>query len=261
MQSLEPRSPGPAAQRTLRVLTVNAHKGFTAFNRRFILHELRDAVRAVGADIVFLQEVLGAHAGHSLRYADWPATPQYEFLADTIWPQFAYGRNAVYPDGDHGNALLSKFSIKRFSNIDVSDGNGSEKRGLLHCVLALPDGGEVHTLCVHLGLREQQRERQMQRMCRQIAQQVPPGAPLLVAGDFNDWRLRGHALLRREAGLHEVFVTAHGAAAKTFPARWPLLSLDRIYVRNARSQRAVVLPNRPWAHLSDHAPLAAEIAL
>ena len=41
----------------LTVLTVNTHKGFDAFGRRFVLHELRDAIRAVGADLVFLQEV------------------------------------------------------------------------------------------------------------------------------------------------------------------------------------------------------------
>src|SRR5690606_4779870 len=96
---------------TLKVLTVNTHTGFTALNRRFILHELREAIRATGADIVFLQEVLGAHEHHASKHDSWPATSQYEFLADSIWKDFAYGRNAVYPYGHHGNALLSKFPI------------------------------------------------------------------------------------------------------------------------------------------------------
>ena len=61
--------------------------------------------------------------------------------------------------------------------------------------------------------------------------------------------------------VHEVFVTAYGESAKTFPAVFPMLSLDRIYVRNARVHSPVVLPRRPWSHLSDHAPLVAEIAL
>ncbi|MEE4465120.1 EEP domain-containing protein, partial [Azotobacter chroococcum] len=89
---------------SLHLLTVNTHKGFTAFNRRFILHELREAVRDVSADLVFLQEVLGTHERHARRQRNWPETPQYEFLADSMWGDFAYGRNAVYPDGDHGNA-------------------------------------------------------------------------------------------------------------------------------------------------------------
>ena len=50
----------------LRIITVNTHKGFTPLNRRFILPELRDAVRTLGADLVFLQEVLGTHQSLSL---------------------------------------------------------------------------------------------------------------------------------------------------------------------------------------------------
>jgi endonuclease/exonuclease/phosphatase family metal-dependent hydrolase len=58
-----------------------------------------------------------------------------------------------------------------------------------------------------------------------------------------------------------VFVHAYGVPARTFPARLPLLCLDRIYVRNASVHLPVVLPRKPWSHLSDHAPLAAEILL
>ena len=110
----------PPAVHLLRVLTVNTHKGFTAFNRRFILPELREAVRSTSADLVFLQEVVGEHERHSSRYDDWPQTSQYEFLADSMWSDFAYGRNAVYPDGHHGNALLSKYPIREYRNLDVS---------------------------------------------------------------------------------------------------------------------------------------------
>ena len=94
---------------SLKVLTINIHKGFTAFNRRFILPELRDAVRTVSADIVCLQEVMGAHEVHPMHFENWPDTPHYEFLADTMWSDYAYGRNAVYPEGHHGNAVLSRF--------------------------------------------------------------------------------------------------------------------------------------------------------
>jgi endonuclease/exonuclease/phosphatase family metal-dependent hydrolase len=79
----------------LTVMTVNTHKGFTTFNRKFILPELRDAVRKVGADVVFLQEVLGTHEAYGKHLNGWPDGPHYEFLADSIWPEFAYGRNRV----------------------------------------------------------------------------------------------------------------------------------------------------------------------
>ena len=77
----------------MKLLTLNMHKGFSSFNRKFILHELREAIRGSGADLVCLQEVLGDHQEHSTRYETWPEGPQYEFLADTIWSNFAYGRN------------------------------------------------------------------------------------------------------------------------------------------------------------------------
>jgi len=236
------------------------HKGFGFLNRRFILPELRSAVRAVQADLVFLQEVQGDHAGHAHRRADWPEVPQYEFLADEMWPQFAYGRNAVYPQGHHGNALLSKYPIVHYQNLDISI-EGPERRGMLHCTLAVPGFGDVHAVCVHLGLIEDHRRRQLDMLCALVNDSVPPKAPVVVAGDFNDWRCRASEHLAKSAGLHEVFQMVYGQAARTFPARLPLLRLDRIYVRGAGAHAPMVLPRAPWSHLSDHAPLAAEIDL
>lgn len=244
---------------SLRILTVNTHKGFTPLNRRFILPELREAVRAVSADIVFLQEVLGTHEKHALRFHDWPQVSQYEFLADSIWTDFAYGRNAVYPDGDHGNALLSKFPITRYENLDISIA-GPERRGLLHCVLQVPGHDNFHAICVHLGLRESHRQKQLRLLC-DLLDSIPQGEPVVVAGDFNDWRLKAAQTLNHCAGMHEVFALSHGQVAKTFPARWPVLRLDRIYVRNATSREPRILGNKPWTHLSDHLPLAVEIQL
>lgn len=243
------------------VLTVNTHKGFDALNRRFVLHELREAIRGVSADLVFLQEVLGDHREHAARVARWPSSPQYEFLADSIWPEFAYGRNAAFPGGHHGNAVLSRYPIVYHHNHDVSV-PGPERRGLLHCRIAVPGvARETHAICVHLGLRERQRAGQLEQLCRLVERAVPPDAPLIVAGDFNDWRMRAHARLDRCAGLREVFVEHDGRAARTFPARLPMLALDRIYVRNVHAPTPRALPRRPWAQLSDHAPLAAEVML
>jgi len=244
---------------SIKVLTVNIHKGFTIFNRKFILRELRDAVRLVGADVVFLQEVTGLHARNERSVTDYPSSPHYEFLADSIWPQFAYGRNAVYPGGHHGNAVLSKFPIVSFKNHDVSI-MGPERRGLLHCVLQVPgQQSQLHAICVHLGLAESHRLKQLHMLCDLVRQDIPAGDPVIVAGDFNDWRARAHAVLAQGAGLQEVFVQANGQAARTFPARLPVLTLDRIYVRNAIAHAPLVLPLKPWSQLSDHAPLAAEI--
>ncbi|HEY0711262.1 MAG TPA: endonuclease/exonuclease/phosphatase family protein [Polyangia bacterium] len=245
--------------RGLKVLTVNVHQGFAFLNRRFILPQLRDAVRAVSADLVFLQEVHGAQDKHAQRFSNWPKAPQYEFLADTIWTDFAYGRNAVYPHGHHGNALLSKFPIVRQQNLDVSVGD-AENRGLLHCVIQLPGKRELHAICVHLGLGESERSRQIGLLCDFVTG-LPADAPVVVAGDFNDWRQRASAVLSSKAALVEVFEQTAGGAARTFPAVWPLLRLDRIYVRNLQAKTPEVLSKRPWSRLSDHVALAAEVTL
>ena len=255
-------SPAPDAVpdvHRMKVLTVNTHKGFTAFNRRFILPELREAVRETKADLVFLQEVLGLHEKHSSRYDHWPQVSQYEFLADSMWSDFAYGRNAVYPDGHHGNAVLSKYPIKSYRNLDVSI-TGPERRGLLHCVLQVPGHDQVHAICVHLSLLESHRQLQIV-LLNQLLKSLPPCDPVIIAGDFNDWRMHANAALSQRDDLHEVFERHHGKLAKTYPARWPLLRLDRIYLRNATGHKPIILGNKPWTHLSDHLPLAVEVHL
>jgi len=260
MTTLTPQpSPADTAPVTaLRILTVNTHKGFSPLNRRFVLPELREAVRTLGADVVFLQEVLGMHRRHGQRYDNWSDIPQYEFLADSMWPVFAYGRNAVYPDGEHGNALLSKFPIVSHENLDVTV-SGTEERGLLHSILDVPGQNPVHTICVHLGLGEHQRQQQLKLLC-ELLDRLPPDEAVIVAGDFNDWRKRADGLLAR-CGMVEVFAQAFGQPARSFPARWPLLSLDRIYIRNATAYMPQVLSRKPWSHLSDHVPLAVEVRL
>lgn len=243
-------NPTPTAPTRLTLLTVNIHKGVAAWLPRSILEGLRRAVGSVGADVVCLQEVRGAVP---------PAAPQYEALADGLWPQHAYGRNAVSPAGDHGNAVLSRWHIVTSRNHDVSL-PGDEPRGLLHCALAGPGLRDVlHVICVHLGLRESHRRRQLGRLAA-LVDGLPRAVPVVVAGDFNDWRGRADALLA-PSGLHEVYMRHHGSHARSFPARWPLLPLDRIYVRHVAAARPLPLPRSPWQALSDHAPLGAVLTL
>jgi endonuclease/exonuclease/phosphatase family metal-dependent hydrolase len=130
---------------------------------------------------------------------------------------------------------------------------------MLHCVIGIPGWvAELHAVCVHLALRESHRRRQVERLIDLTRAEIPAGAPLAIAGDFNDWRLRAHRRLLQESGLEEVHCGRDGRLARTFPARCPLLPLDRIYVRNLR-HRPLGFPRRPWSALSDHRPLAAEV--
>ena len=38
----------------LQIVTYNIHKGFSQFKRRMSVHDLRDRLRGIGADVVFL---------------------------------------------------------------------------------------------------------------------------------------------------------------------------------------------------------------
>lgn len=245
----------------LRVATCNIHKGMSMFNRRVVIHSLRDQLTALDSDIVFLQEVSARHDSRARRHRNWPDEPQHEFLADLGGLEHAYGRNAVYDNGEHGNAILSRFPILRWENQDVST-HRFEKRGLLHCEIEVPGWDQVlHCVCVHLALHARGRSRQLEHLRQRIERMVPAGAPLIVAGDFNDWHWRHKATheFAHPLNMQEVFETGHGRPARSFPALLPLLRLDRIYVRGFRVKSAQVQHRRGWHLSSDHRTLTCEL--
>jgi len=245
----------------LRVASYNIHKGLSFFNGRMVVHELRDRLASLNVDLVFLQEVVGEHALHAGRFETWPVEPQYEFLADQIWPEYAYGKNAVYDHGHHGNAILSRYPILRWDNLDIS-AHVFESRGLLHCEIAVPGYRQpLHAICLHLALTEAGRRKQLRIVSERIHALVPDDAPLIIAGDFNDWRQRAARYLAHELQLKEVFEVTHGRPARSFPAAFPLFTLDRIYVRGFEVEAAQVLHGSRWRRLSDHAPLTAQLRL
>jgi len=244
--------------RRLRVVTLNIHKGLSHFNRRMVIHELREGLRALAPDVVFLQEVQGVNKRHALRFAGMPAVPQDEYLAGEDW-QHVYGRNAIYDHGHHGNAILSRFPFVSFENEDVSD-HRFERRGLLHCVLAVPGWRRnLHCVCVHLSLHEGGRARQLEAISGRLEELASRELPIIVAGDFNDWRHRASAILARRLGMTEVSVARHGRAARTFPSLLPILRLDRIYVRGFNVAASTVHRGKPWSMLSDHLAVSAEL--
>ena len=245
----------------IRVLTLNIHKGFTSLNSRFVLHELREAIRATQADIVFLQEVQGEHATFAQRHAEWPDQAQYEFLADEVWSDYAYGKNAVYDAGHHGNAILSKFPIRRFEKVDIST-NRVEQRGLLWCEVHLPNlDRTLHCVCVHLGLSAVARRKQLSMIARYVNDTVPRGEPYIIAGDFNDWSGVPTRKFAYIMGLDEAYFMTHGRPAKTFPARRPVLGLDKILIRGLTATDAETFCSGVWTELSDHAALVADLRL
>jgi len=284
----------------LRVVSYNIHKG-RSLSGRDSLHNLRLGLHGLHADVLFLQEVQGRNEQRVNLDA------QHESLAAALHMQAAYGCNAVRQRTDHGNALLSRFPILSFENEDVSD-HALEQRGLLHGQIDV-DGRCVHCFVVHLGLFAGSRMRQIELMAQRIDRLVRPDEPMLIAGDFNDWRNELAPLFVKQLGVYEVFTQASQAMGsvprlrdsvmqirrvlkgeqpltalsrdrqfrqnqlsmsgvdslqpppKTFPAKFPMLRLDRIYQRGFAVKRAQVLRGKPWSLLSDHAPLLADLEL
>jgi endonuclease/exonuclease/phosphatase family metal-dependent hydrolase len=268
----------------IRVATYNIHKGVSSIRSTPRVLALKKAIAEFGADVVFLQEVQGRHDryagkfGHESRgHRHWPDASQHEYLADDAHEHSAYGMNAVYDHGHHGNALLSSFPIENSHNHDVSD-HAYEQRGILHCVINT-ETCPIHCFVVHLGLFESGRGRQTQALIDCVNASAPNGEPVIIAGDFNDWRNTLSDKLRNALGVVEVFDELGKRSkigdlmrnlsgrekiihpARTFPAALPWFRLDRIYVRGFKVDAAHVLHGTLWAKLSDHAPIVANLKL
>ena len=243
----------------LRVATYNIHKGVRGVGprRRLEIHNLVLGIEALDADFVFLQEVRRMNHAAARHFPDtkigWPKVPQADYLAPEGY-DVAYVTNAVTRDGEHGNALLSRWPIGDIGHHDVSD-HRFEQRGLLHAEVRV-HRRPVHVLVVHLGLIKGSRVRQLAQVQRFIAREIPVDAPLVVAGDFNDW---GRTV---QGALGEAGLAAFGSERQpTFPSRLPLVQLDHVYARGMEPLGLYVPRGRIWGQMSDHLPLIAEFDL
>ena len=247
----------------LRIVTYNIHKGFSQFNQHMMVHELREQLHLLGADIVFLQEVQGKHSRHAALIDNWPGEPQYDFLAADVWQATSYASNVIYDHGHHGNEILSGFPIEHSFNQDVTHLR-FERRGLLHCKINVPAlTRPLHCVCVHLSLFARSRRRQLDALATYLENIADHDSPLIIAGDFNDWRNEADTLLAQRLGLCEVFGGISGepgVPGRSFPAKKPVLRLDRIYVRGLSVKQAKVHAGKPWSKISDHAALSAHLA-
>jgi len=239
----------------IKVLTYNVHKGFTPGNTRFVLEGIRDLLEKEHPDLVFLQEIHGLSQRHKRKLGDFPEVPHFEYLAARLWPHTAYGKNVIYKKGNHGNAILSKFPFKYWENINVSSVSFAS-RSILHGIIELP-GKKIplHALCVHLGLKESDRRRQLDILISRIESHIPHDEPLVIAGDFNDWRANAEQHFEEDLEVRELFVELTGHHARTFPIWLPMLPMDRIYYRGILPEDCYRLADGPWREHADHAAL------
>lgn len=243
----------------ITVTSYNMHKGMSALNRKVQLDSMGSALEKLGSDVLFLQEVQGRHDERSSSLPDFPDAPHYDILGERLSFNRSYGKNAVYPSRHHGNAILSRLPIETHRNLDISV-NKLEQRGVLHCEIQ-PEGWDLPLvcLCAHLNLLEPDRAKQYRAILEYVGQHVRQESPLIIAGDFNDWRHKSAQFMSDLPNLEEVFVDEQGKRPKTFPARLPVLSLDRVYTRNLQVLDTQIHNSKNWQKLSDHLPLSVKI--
>jgi endonuclease/exonuclease/phosphatase family metal-dependent hydrolase len=223
---------------TVRVMTWNIHGGMGP-DGRHDLERMLELVRRVDPDVLALQEI------DSRRV---PASEHPVAMLKRVLGHHGISAAAITtPDGDYGQVLLSRWPMTKTAVHDISV-PGREPRRAITAVINAP-AGDLFVLAAHLGLRFVERQRQ----CRQMAHLVNLSAlTTVVMGDFNDWMWPGS--VQNVLACHLPGRTRH----RTFPARFPLLKLDRIYCRPA----SALISSRvdPGASsISDHLPVIAEV--
>jgi len=224
----------------VRLMTWNIHRGIGP-DRVCDFDRVVALIRKHAPDIVALQEVDSR--------PDWGREAAFDVLAEALGPYSAAAKAIAAPDGDYGHMLISRWPLAEVVQHDLSV-EKREPRRAIQAAVATPFG-PLRLITAHLGLFPAERRHQAAILARTAG---AAAEPLVVAGDFNDWRRRGpvtSALSRVMPGRTEI---------ATFPAKLPLGKLDRIYCRPAGILLAS-WTDRSAREASDHLPLIAEIAV
>jgi endonuclease/exonuclease/phosphatase family metal-dependent hydrolase len=201
----------------------------------------RDPVRAaevideLGCDTIGLQEVYELETIARETGMTAIAGPPY------VW----HGRHI-------GNAILTRRPVLEVRQHDCT-WEGSEPRTALDVDLEV-DGQPVRIIVTHLGLKPAERRYQVKKLLV-LLKHTPVHERVIVLGDINEWL----PLSRPLRWLHELL--GHSPAERSFPSRWPLFALDRVWVRPRHALLALGAHRSPAAaKASDHLPVKAIIA-
>ena len=222
------------------VATYNIH-GAVGTDGRLAPQRIADVLREIDADVIALQEVPLGGAGQ----------PNVLTLL-----QQASGFHAVEgptedrPERRYGNAVLSRYPIVDTRSIDLSFG-GREPRGALDADIDC-HGHPLRVIATHLGLRPAERRHQIRLLLQAFD---TDRMPVILTGDLNEWFVWGRPLR---------WLVSHFEAApapRTFPSRFPVFALDRLWISPRHRLVQVRVHASPLARLaSDHLPLIAHIA-
>lgn len=235
----------------LSMITYNIRKGLGAHHATPNFHHLSTTLKQLEPDVVMCQEV-------AERYENGPFSQPHS-LAQTLNHHHHYAANAFHQKGNHGNATFSKYPIASSHNHNIST-NPIEKRGLQHSTITV-QGQTVHLINTHFGLTPWQRRAQCKQLIQLINKKVPADAPLLIAGDFNDFSGYIRKTLLKNGVAHSALAHTTAPQKKTWPSFMPLFQLDGIFYRNLKVLKSNVLQNKSWKRLSDHLPIRTEFQL
>ena len=245
----------------LRVLTYNIHRAI-GVDRRFRPDRIVEILEHHDADIVLLQEVdEGVPRSRELNLG--------RELAEALgYEHYAVGHNVHLRKGRYGNATLSRYPITRERNIDLTI-EAKKRRGCQHTSLQIQAHGDapVHDLDVfnlHLGLSARERERQIGRLLRsKEVSDLDPYNPVLIGGDFNDWRSRLRPILVEGFRFRAATDLRGGnGAIRTYPSFSPQGALDRLYYRGGLQLETVRRCRMRLSRIaSDHLPVIADFQL
>jgi len=225
----------------LRVATYNIHAGIGG-DGRFDAQRIADVINEMRADVVALNEV-ESHSGDLGALGVLAAETGFRALA---------GPTMLRGEATYGNALLTCCELSGVDRIDLSVA-GREPRGALDVGMQCR-GMPLRVVATHLGLARAERGRQI----RQLMDHLAPAdlTPTVLMGDMNEWILWSKPLRQ----LHQWF--GRTGAPATFPARFPLFALDRLWIRPGSRLVRLYRHATPLARIaSDHLPLIAEIDL
>lgn len=219
----------------IRLATWNIH-GAIGRDGRHDIARILAVLHELDADVVALQEVAPLGLEDGLLRA----------VRDELGFHVVAGRTLTRRNADYGNALLSRFPVARSASIDLTIAH-HEPRNAIDAHIAC-DHGEIRVVATHLGLRPSERRKQVQRLL--AALEPGPLGACVVMGDLNEWYLWGRPL----RWLHRKFAAARTPA--TFPARGPVLKLDRIWAHPASALQSLRAHRSALARVaSDHLPL------
>ncbi len=236
----------------LRIVTWNIHKGIGT-DRAYRLDRVLDVLRDLAADVVCLQEVdEGVRRSNGERQGQRLAT-------ELGYEHSALGLNVKVQGGAYGNLTLSRYPLRRVRNVDLTIPPKKRRSGLV--VDVMEDGDHRWRIAnVHLGLMHLERRVQIRRLMRHLFEDATPDQPLVIAGDWNDWRSKLVRGVMKEWGFHIARSDHRPYGEKTFPSSRPLVSLDKIVYRDpVTCHHLVTVLNRVTGVASDHLPLMVEL--